>query len=205
MDSIMGFSSNDFSEGEIRKFFGRADSRSPDTSRILPTKSGWLCFFRPPAAGVDETGMQPFTLDGDAVICSGKIRGFRSLRQLLSKKYAFESESDCEVLLPMFREYGLSMFARLDAEFAMVIYDGITDSLIAARDPFGIRPLFYGYDACGAIVFASEAKNLAGLCAKISPFPPGHYYVYGRFVPYIRLTNAASLCRDGLETVCRNS
>lgn len=59
----------------------------------------------------------------------------------------------------MFHEYGLSMFSRLDAEFALIIYDSMTDSLIAARDPIGIRPLFYGYDADGSIVFASEAKT----------------------------------------------
>ena len=62
------------------------------------------------------------------------------------------------------------MFARLDAEFALILYDGEMDELIAARDPIGIRPLYYGYDSAGAIVFASEPKNLVGLCADIRPF-----------------------------------
>ena len=95
------------------------------------------------------------------------------------------------------------MFSRLDAEFALVLYDATADSLIAARDPIGIRPLFYGYDRAGAIVFASEAKNLVGLCSEIRPFPPGHYYARGRFVRYADLTTVQDYCQDGLETVCR--
>ncbi len=62
----------------------------------------------------------------------------------------------------MYREYGVDMFAMLDAEFACILYDGDTGEYIAARDPIGIRPLFYGYDESGAIVFASEARNLDG-------------------------------------------
>ncbi len=84
------------------------------------------------------------------------------------------------------------MFSRLDAEFALIIYDSMSDSLIAARDPIGIRPLFYGYDTDGGIVFASEAKNLVGLCKEICPFPPGHYYAYGKFVRYADLTTVRS-------------
>ena len=203
MCSIMGFSSQTLSPDKICRFFDRTKSRGPDASRILPTQSGYLCFHRLAIMGPEESGMQPFTLRGDAVVCNGEIYGFRPLRQSLSKKYTFRSESDCEVLLPMFHEYGLSMFARLDAEFAMILYDGITDSLIAARDPIGIRPLFYGYDAGGSIVFASEAKNLVGLCAEIFPFPPGYYYAYGTFVRYTSLKDIKQPCGDSLETVCR--
>ena len=65
------------------------------------------------------------------------------------------------------------MFAMLDAEYALIIYDGDKGEYIAARDPIGIRPLYYGYDGEGVILFASEAKNLVGLTKKIMPFPPG--------------------------------
>ena len=58
------------------------------------------------------------------------------------------------------------MFAMLDAEFACILYDGDTGEYIAARDPIGIRPLYYGYDEKGVILFASEAKNLVGLTDK---------------------------------------
>ncbi|HCY79616.1 MAG TPA: asparagine synthetase B, partial [Clostridiales bacterium] len=105
---------------------------------------------------------------------NGELYGFRQLRKELSAKYSFKSESDCEIILPLYREYGLEMFKKLDAEFAMIIYDGQTKQLIAARDPIGIRPLYYGHYSDGSVIFASEAKNLVGLCGDIMPFPPGH-------------------------------
>ena len=203
MCSIMGFSKKTFSKSQIGPYFDRTLSRGPDMSRIVETPSGWLCFHRLAIMGLTEAGMQPFRRDGDYLVCNGEIYGFRALKKELSQKYRFESDSDCEILLPMYQEYGLSMFSRLDAEFAMIIYDSMTDSLIAARDPIGIRPLFYGYDDSGAIIFASEAKNLVGLCKEIFPFPPGHYYAYGKFVRYADLTTVGIPSKDDLETACR--
>lgn len=155
MCAIMGFSTKKLDKHEIWEYFDRTLSRGPDMSKIMDTGSGWLCFHRLAIMGLTEAGMQPFELDGDMVVCNGELYGFRPLkRQLTEKGYEFKSGSDCEIILPLYREYGLSMFAKLDAEFAMIIYDHKTDSLIAARDPIGIRPLYYGYDAKGVIVFA---------------------------------------------------
>lgn len=95
------------------------------------------------------------------------------------------------------------MFRMLDAEFALVLYDHRRDKFIAARDPIGIRPLFYGKDENGDMLFASEAKNLVGLCKKIIPFPPGHYYDGENFVCYRDMTTVETVCEDDLETVCR--
>ena len=199
----MGFSKKTYTKEELLPFFDRTRSRGPDMSQILETPSGWLCFHRLAIMGLTEAGMQPFELDGDYVVCNGEIYGFRPLkRQLTEKGYSFRSGSDCEILLPLYREYGLEMFAKLDAEFALIIYDSKRDELIAARDPIGIRPLYYGYDRSGAIVFASEPKNLVGLCGKIMPFPPGHYYKDGKFVCYRDITAVREVCRDDIETVC---
>ncbi len=204
MCSIMGFEKKEVTREELQPFFDRTVSRGPDMSRIVETPSGWLCFHRLAIMGLTPEGMQPFRLGADCLVCNGEIYGFRPLkRQLQEKGYAFQSGSDCEILLPLYREYGLEMFSRLDAEFALIIYDGKTDSLIAARDPIGIRPLFYGYDRAGGIVFASEAKNLAGLCKEVRPFPPGHYYAGGKFVRYADLTTVGEYCRDDLETACK--
>ncbi|MDD6933266.1 MAG: asparagine synthase B, partial [Eubacteriales bacterium] len=104
---------------------------------------------------------------------------------------------------PLYREYGVDMFRMLDAEFALILYDGVSGQFIAARDPIGIRPLYYGYDAKGVIVFASEPKNLTGLCEKILPFPPGCYYKDGKFVRYSEIYHASAYTRDDLDTVCR--
>ena len=203
MCAIMGFSTKKLDKSEIPAYFDRTVSRGPDMSKIMDTGSGWLCFHRLAIMGLTEAGMQPFELDGDMVVCNGELYGFRPLkRQLTEKGYEFKRGSDCEIILPLYREYGLDMFSKLDAEFAMIIYDHKTDSLIAARDPIGIRPLFYGYLDDGGIVFASEAKNLIGLCKEVCPFPPGHYYAGGKFVRYADLTTVTDYCHDDLETVC---
>ncbi len=203
MCAIMGFSKKELTREEVSRAFRRTRSRGPDATRILETPSGYLCFHRLAIMDLTEAGMQPFQLDGDAVVCNGELYGFRPLKRQLAGKYSFRSGSDCEILLPLYREYGLEMFSRLDAEFAMVLYDSRKDELIAARDPIGIRPLFYGYDRTGAIVFASEAKNLVGLCAQIRPFPPGHYYAHGQFVRYADLTTVEQYSTDDLDTACR--
>jgi len=203
MCAIMGFSTKSVPLETVRSRFARTVSRGPDRSRIVDTGAGWLCFHRLSIMGLTDGGMQPFGLDGDWVACNGELYGFRAMKkELEAKGYAFQSGSDCELLLPLYREYGLDMFRRLDAEFALVLYDHASRSLIAARDPIGIRPLYYGYVDDGSIVFASEPKNLVGLCAEILPFPPGCYYADGKFTRYCGLTTVGRYCEDDLETVC---
>ena len=204
MCSIMGYCGTSITTDKLTKGFEETVSRGPDMSRIIDTGKGFLGFHRLAIMGLDETGMQPFELDGSFAVCNGEIYGFEKLKSELSKKYTFVSGSDCEILLPMYREYGTDMFDMLDAEYAHIIYDGRTGEYIAARDPIGIRPLYYGYDTEGSILFASEPKNLVGLCDKIMPFPPGCYYKGGEFVRYRDIAKVDSVCRDSLETVCRN-
>ncbi|MBP3484011.1 MAG: asparagine synthase B [Oscillospiraceae bacterium] len=202
MCSIMGFTSKSLTAESVKEYFDRTVSRGPDMSRIEVMGDTCLCFHRLSIMGLDESGMQPFFLHGDAAVCNGELYGFRKLKAELQGKYEFKSDSDCELILPMYREYGLGMFGKLDAEFAMIIYDGAAGKLIAARDPIGIRPLYYGYLADGEPVFASEAKNLVGLCDEIMPFPPGHYYADGKFVRYADLTTVSEYTEDDLDTVC---
>ena len=203
MCSIMGYCSENADYTLFKKGFDRTLSRGPDDSRIVDTGKGLLGFHRLAIMGLQPEGMQPFRLDGSYVVCNGEIYGFEQIRKVLQTKgYSFQSGSDCEILLPLYREYGVEMFRMLDAEFALILYDGEAKSYIAARDPIGIRPLYYGYDPSGTIVFASEPKNLMGLCGKIMPFPPGHYYKDGKFVCYRDITSVKEVCRDDLDTVC---
>ena len=204
MCSIMGYCSRSAAYDAFKEGFDKTISRGPDDSRIVDTGEGFLGFHRLAIMGLTPSGMQPFKLGKSYVVCNGEIYGFEKLKQELSKKYAFESDSDCEILLPLYKEYGTEMFAMLDAEFACIIYDGEDKEYIAARDPIGIRPLYYGYDKNGAIIFASEAKNLVELTDKIMPFPPGHYYKGGQFVCYCDIAKVDAVCHDDLETVCRN-
>ena len=162
MCSIMGYCGSGADLEEFRRGFDRTISRGPDASRILDTGKGLLGFHRLSIMGLTPSGMQPFSLNGNYVVCNGEIYGFEKLKEQFSSQYSFQSESDCEILLPMYEKYGTEMFRMLDAEFACIIYDGRTQEYIAARDPIGIRPLYYGYDSKGVILFASEAKNLAG-------------------------------------------
>ena len=202
MCSIMGYCSKEIYYSKFREGFDRTLSRGPDASRVIDVGEGFLGFHRLAIMGLSPEGMQPFELNGNYVVCNGEIYGFEKLRAQLEGEYTFASGSDCEVLLPMYEKYGVKMFSMLDAEFACVIYDGKMKQFIAARDPIGIRPLYYGYDERGAIVFASEAKNLVGLVERILPFPPGHYYQNGEFVCYCDIAKVDAVCHDGLDAVC---
>jgi len=203
MCSIMGFTKLNVDADTLWEHFGRTRSRGPDMSRVEKAGDGCLCFHRLAIMGLEETGMQPFERDGDLCVCNGELYLFRPLKKEMEDDgYVFRSGSDCEIILPLYHEHGLDMFRLLDAEFAMILYDSRKDAFIAARDPIGIRPLFYGYDAAGSIVFASEAKNLVGLCAEIRPFPPGHYWADGRFVRYADVTSVDRFTAGDLDAVC---
>ena len=184
--------------------FEKTKSRGPDDTRIIRAGNGLLGFHRLAIMGLDPSGMQPFELNGNKLVCNGEIYGFRNIKKELEKEYTFVSDSDCEILLPMYEKYGLDMFAMLDAEYALVIYDCKKDCLIAARDPIGIRPLFYTYDENGDIIFASEAKNLVGLGDKVMPFPPGHYYDGEKFVCYNDIADVKEYIDADLDEICGN-
>ena len=203
MCSIMGFTKRSLTDEELHEYFDRTVSRGPDMSRVEAAGEGCLCFHRLAIMGLHEEGMQPFHLGEDLCVCNGELYLFRPLKKELEDDgYVFQSGSDCEIILPLYREHGLKMFAELDAEFAMVIYDGTKKQFIAARDPIGIRPLYYGYDREGNIVFASEAKNLVGLCEEILPFPPGCYYADGAFTRYADMTKAEKYIDGDLDEIC---
>ena len=202
MCSIMGCFGTEISIEKFKECFDRTVSRGPDMSRIIEMKGGIIGFHRLSIMGLDEKGMQPFSYKDKKVVCNGEIYGFRPLKkELESEGYKFAGESDCEIILPLYEKYGTDMFAMLDAEYALIIYDEATGETVAARDPIGIRPLYYGYSGEG-IIFASEPKNLIGLCATIFPFPPGHYYKDGKFICYRDISKVQYKCNDGIEVAC---
>ncbi len=205
MCSIMGYLGTSISMEEFKKHFDETISRGPDMQKIVEIESGGIIGFeRLSIMGLTKEGMQPFKLNNNLLVCNGEIYCFRPIRERLSETYHFMSTSDCEILLPLYEEKGVEMFKELDAEFACIIYDAKKGSIVAARDPIGIRPLFYGYTEAGEIVFASEAKNLVGLVGKVMPFPPGHYYIDGKFVCYRDMTEVKTVVDDDLEIICGN-
>ena len=185
MCTIFAYRGNLLGQTEIRSLLKRTERRGPDEAKLIsPGKDLHMAFQRLSIMGIDSRGMQPFERNGRFSITNGEIYGFRDIRrQLENEGYAFGSDSDCETVLPLYEKHNTDMFAMLDAEFATVIYDP-EDGFIAARDPIGIRPLFYGYDGDGNIAFASEACLLTPFCATVMPFPPGYYFKDGRFICY---------------------
>ena len=204
MCSVVGLLSYPEDYAQFETAFQKTKSRGPDDTRVIKAGDGLLGFHRLAIMDLESTGMQPFELGGNKLVCNGEIYGFRKIKKELEKEYEFTSDSDCEILLPMYEKYGFDMFRMLDAEYALVIYDGEKKCLIAARDPIGIRPLFYAYDKNGSIMFASEAKNLVGLSDKVMPFPPGHYYDGEKFVCYRDIAEVSEYTDGSLEEICGN-
>ena len=146
MCCIMGYTGHDLPAAEFKEYLLRTVSRGPDDQRVIEGPFGLMGFGRLAIMGLTPEGMQPFTRGADCVVCNGELYGFRFEKAILQRAgYKFQSGSDCEILLPLYYEYGLDMFRHMDAEFALILYDSRKDRLIAARDPIGIRPLFYGY------------------------------------------------------------
>lgn len=204
MCAIIGLTRRSVDKKTVLECFSRTQSRGPDMERLQEVGPGYLGFQRLSIMGLDESGMQPFYRGENACVCNGELYGFRAMKaELEDRGYRFQSGSDCELLLPLYQEYGLEMFQKLDAEFAMILYDGQKNDFICARDPIGIRPLYYGELSGGGMAFASEPKDLMGLCGKIKPFPPGHYYAEGKFVQYADMGRVEEYHSEPLDVICQ--
>jgi asparagine synthase (glutamine-hydrolysing) len=123
-------------------------------------------------------GAQPLrSPDGAlALVVNGEIYTHRALRGGLAEPYAFTTGSDCEVILPLYREHGSALVHRLQGIFAFVLHDGDTGRYLIARDHMGIIPLYTGRDADGLLHVASEMKALVPVCETVEEFPPGHVW-----------------------------
>ena len=151
MCSIMGYCGKSMPVTTFQKGFDKTISRGPDDTRIINTGNGLLGFHRLAIMGLQPEGMQPFFRDGNYLVCNGEIYGFRKWKKQLEEKgYQFQSESDCEILLPLYQEYGVEMFQKLDAEFALILYDGKQRNILPQGIQLGSDPLFYGKDGDGA-------------------------------------------------------
>ncbi|KAF0222355.1 MAG: asparagine synthase (glutamine-hydrolysing) [Erysipelotrichaceae bacterium] len=186
-----------FVEGQIDQdqfssSFIKMQHRGPDMSRILSNELGTFGFHRLAIMDVTEHGMQPFVDHDTMVVCNGEIYNEKAIK-VMFPSYPFQGHSDCEVLIPMYERLGIEMCRYLDAEFAFVLTDLKHRKIIAARDPIGIRPLFYGHQkSSGKIAFASEAKALIDLCDEIQPFPIGSVYEDGKFIRYHDITKTST-------------
>lgn len=150
--------------------------RGPDWSGVHLSANAILAHER--LAIVDpQSGRQPLYSEDKKVIlaANGEIYNHRALRKQ-TPDYAFQTQSDCEVILSLYEQHGADFLDMLNGIFAFALYDETEDRYLIARDHMGIIPLYEGYDEYGNYYVASELKALEGVCKKIAPFPPGHYY-----------------------------
>ncbi len=151
--------------------------RGPDWSGIYCGGSAILAHER--LSIVDpESGRQPlFSPDGKQVLAvNGEIYNHRDLRRRYADSYQFQTGSDCEVILALYRDKGTDFLEDLSGIFAFALYDAESDEFLIARDPIGVIPLYIGHDSDGLVYVASELKALEGQCDSYEEFLPGHYY-----------------------------
>ncbi len=150
--------------------------RGPDWSGVWNNDRAILCHERLAIVDVD-TGAQPLVNNAEnhVLAVNGEIYNHKQLAQDLLTPYAFKTRSDCEVILPLYAEYGVEFIDKLSGMFAFVLYDKERDSYLVARDHMGIIPLYTGYDEHGNFYVASEMKALVPVCKTVQEFPPGHY------------------------------
>ena len=152
--------------------------RGPDWSGIYCGKTAILAHER--LSIVDpQSGRQPlFSPDRNQVLAvNGEIYNHREIRKQYAGRYEFQTGSDCEVILALYRDKGIDFLEDLNGIYAFALYDEEKDDFLIARDPIGVIPLYIGRDKDGKVYCASELKALEGICDEYEPFLPGHYYI----------------------------
>ncbi len=151
--------------------------RGPDWSGIYCGEKAVLAHERLSIVDPQSGGQPLFSRDGKLVLAvNGEIYNHRQIRESLAGEYEFMTGSDCEVILPLYRKYGVNLLEHLNGIFAFALYDIENDVYLIARDHIGVIPLYIGWDREEQFYFASELKALEGVCTTIQPFLPGHYW-----------------------------
>ena len=154
--------------------------RGPDWSGIYCGGSAILAHERLSIVDPESGGQPLFSPDRKQVLAvNGEIYNHQEIRRLYAGQYEFQTGSDCEVILALYRKKGINFLEDLSGIFAFVLYDEEKNEFLIARDPIGVIPLYIGYDNDGKVYVASELKALEGQCERYEPFLPGHYYYSG--------------------------
>ena len=151
--------------------------RGPDWSGIYCGGSAILAHERLSIVDPESGGQPLYSPDRKQVLAvNGEIYNHQEIRRRFAGQYEFQTGSDCEVILALYREKGINFLEDLSGIFAFVLYDEERNEFLIARDPIGVIPLYIGYDSDGTVYVASELKALEGQCERYEPFKPGHYY-----------------------------
>ena len=149
--------------------------RGPDWSGIYCGGSAILAHERLSIVDPESGGQPLFSPDKKQILAvNGEIYNHQDIRRRFAGQYDFQTGSDCEVILTLYREKGIDFLEDLSGIFAFVLYDEERNEFLIARDPIGVIPLYIGYDNDGTVYVASELKALEGQCGRYEPFPPGH-------------------------------
>lgn len=162
---------------QILEMSKRIRHRGPDWSGIFDNEKAIMAHER--LAIVDPaSGKQPlFSPDKQLILAAnGEIYNHRELRKQFEESYDFQTQSDCEIILALYKEKGVDFVDDLNGIFGFAIYDVEEEAYFIARDHMGIIPLYIGWDQNGTFYVASELKALESVCTKIELFPPGHYF-----------------------------
>ena len=155
----------------------RIRHRGPDWSGIWCGGSAVLAHERLSIVDPESGGQPLLSPDGKQVLAvNGEIYNHQEIRRRYAGRYDFQTGSDCEVILALYRDKGPDFLEELSGIFAFALYDTEKDTFLIARDPIGVIPLYIGYDADGTVYVASELKALEGQCERYEPFLPGHLY-----------------------------
>ena len=150
--------------------------RGPDWSGIYCGGSAILAHERLSIVDPESGGQPLYSPDRKQVLAvNGEIYNHQEIRRLYAGKYDFQTKSDCEVILALYKEKGIDFLEDLSGIFAFVLYDEEKDEFLIARDPIGVIPLYIGHDDDGKVYVTSELKALEGFCENYEPFLPGHY------------------------------
>lgn len=159
---------------------GKIRHRGPDWSGIYCGGSAVLAHERLSIVDPESGGQPLFSSDRRQVLAvNGEIYNHQEIRRRYAGSYDFQTGSDCEVILSLYRDKGIDFLEDLNGIFAFVLYDEERDEFLIARDPIGVIPLYIGRDSDGTVYVASELKALEGQCESYEPFLPGHYYWSG--------------------------
>ena len=177
--AVLDIASGDVTKlrSQVLKMSDKLRHRGPDWSGIYTGEKAILAHER--LSIVDpQSGGQPLkSKDGKIILTvNGEIYNHLAIREQLKGEYEFQTGSDCEVILALYRKKGIHFLEDLNGIFAFVLYDEEKDEYLVARDPIGVIPLYIGTDNAGHIMVASELKALEGYAVHYEPFLPGHYY-----------------------------
>lgn len=192
--------------------------RGPDWSGIYCGESAILAHERLSIVDPQSGGQPLYSPDKKVVLAvNGEIYNHRDIRKEYAGKYDFQTGSDCEVILALYKEYGIHFLEKLNGIFAFALYDSEKDEFLIARDPIGVIPLYIGYDSDGKVYCASELKALEGFCERYEPFLPGHYYYskegkmtrwyvrdWSQYEAVADAPASVSTLREGLEKAVRD-